>query len=254
MNRIWRKLQWSIAQRGVLGTLRLMLRRGVAGEDNAQKVHPFDLRYGTDTGGVVGGGELGAGHPHDAHITAYAGMPPSRFAATMERWFAGQKAVAADAYHFIDVGCGKGRVVLLASQYSFAQVIGVELDPGLTKIARENVERFRAAGLPVSPVEIVGGDATEFRLPNGPCLLYLANPFGAPVLRRLLEASEERIRTGGSGVDLIYQNAAHRAVFDEFPAWRLLWDEVFGLSEEDAVVEPVYGAEDRCAAWRRDGR
>ena len=250
MSGAWNKVRWSIEQRGVVGTARAFLRRGLAGRE-PEKVHPFDAQYGTDTGGVIGGGSLGAGHAHDAYITAYAGMPPSRFEATLERWLVEPAVAPLEAYSFVDVGCGKGRVVLLASRRAFARVIGVELDPGLTRTAQVNLDRWQQSGEAVAPVEIVGADATEYKLPPGPCLLYVANSFGAPVLRRLLEELEKRAAAGGAGVDFVYQNAEHRAVFEEFPAWRLLWDEAFALSDEDIEFEPVYGAADRCLAWRR---
>lgn len=243
------KLRWSVQQRGLLGTIRALLQRGQA---EPVKTHPFDAKYGTDTGGVIGGGSLGAGHAHDAYITAYAGMPPSRFEATLERWLAEPPLAPLEQVSFVDIGCGKGRVVFLASRRAFLRVIGVELDPGLTRTAQENLDRWLQNGEAVAPAEIVGGDATEYKLPPGPCVLYVANSFGAPVLQRLLERLEQRARTGGGAVDLIYQNAEHRAVLDQSPAWRLLWDEAFPLSDEDAEFEPVYGAGDRCLAWRLD--
>src|SRR5262249_51546264 len=46
-------------------------------------------------------------------------------------------------YTFIDVGCGKGRVVLLASQLGFNRVIGVEFSPWAGEIAAGNIRAFR---------------------------------------------------------------------------------------------------------------
>jgi SAM-dependent methyltransferase len=246
-----KKLRWSIKRRGVLGSVQVLLQRDLGRRREREPVHPFDAKYGTDTGGLIGGGSLGAGHAHDAYITAYAGMPPSRFEATLVRWLAEPPVEPLEAYSFVDVGCGKGRVVFLAARRPFARVVGVELDPGLMRTARENLDRWQQSGEAVAPVEIVGGDATEYKLPPSPCLLYLANSFGAPVLQRLLEELEKRAEAGGGSVDLIYQNPEHRDVFKRFPAWRLLWDEEFALSEEDTEFEPVYGSGDRCLGWRR---
>ena len=138
------KLRWSLERRGVAGTLRAVLQRGLAGQGEPEKVHPFNARYGTDTGGVIGGGSLGAGHAHDVHITAYAGMPPSRFEATMKRWLAEPPTDAVEACCFVDIGCGKGRVVFLASRMPFARVIGVELVPGLARTAQANLAQWES--------------------------------------------------------------------------------------------------------------
>ena len=48
-------------------------------------------------------------------------------------------------YIFIDVGAGKGRGLLVASEYSFRKVIGIELNAEMAAIARQNVERWTRA-------------------------------------------------------------------------------------------------------------
>ena len=40
---------------------------------------------------------------------------------------------------FVEVGCGKGRVLLIASRYNFNKIIGIEFSPELVDIARSNV-------------------------------------------------------------------------------------------------------------------
>src|SRR5919112_3307195 len=45
---------------------------------------------------------------------------------------------------FVEYGCGKGRVVYQAAQrYPFRRVIGVDIAPELTDVARINIERNR---------------------------------------------------------------------------------------------------------------
>ena len=45
---------------------------------------------------------------------------------------------------FVDLGSGKGRTLLLASEYPFRRIVGVELSPKLHRIAKTNVEKFRS--------------------------------------------------------------------------------------------------------------
>ena len=86
------------------------------------------------------------------------------------------------------MGAGMGRAVLsLASEMGFKEVVGVELHPTLVGIARRNVAIWRKAGRERGPMRIVEGDAAEFELPEGPVVVFLFNPFGAAVLRRLLK-------------------------------------------------------------------
>src|SRR5215469_6007998 len=118
------KLRWSLAQRGLLNTLRIAFQRiRPVSHDGKVKpqIHPFDLRYGVATSGLIGGGDLRSGHRHDVYNTAYYGMAPSRFQSVMQRWSADPSHAPIDQYCFVDLGCGKGRAVLMASEFGFRE-------------------------------------------------------------------------------------------------------------------------------------
>ncbi len=61
---------------------------------------------------------------------------------------------------------------MLALQYPFARIVGWELSPELTRVASENLQRFRAEWRLDVPVEALAGDATRFALPDGPLVIY----------------------------------------------------------------------------------
>jgi SAM-dependent methyltransferase len=254
----WSKLQWSLAQRGLRGTLRFALERArrqpnQTGEVKPQ-VHPFDARYGVETGGLIGGGELRSGHRNDVFNTAYYGMAPSRFQRVMEYWIADQTHPGLENYSFVDLGCGKGRAVMMASEFDFREVVGVELHPPLAGIAETNVAVWTAAGRAVCPVRIVCGDATEFVFPEGPCLLYLFNPFAAPVMKRLIERIEEDFRGRPGMLDLIYFNPESGPLLEAHGGFELLWTGTVAMSEEDTAVDLVASAEDLCSVYRWIGQ
>ena len=162
--------------------------------------HPFDEEFGVRTSGLVAGRHLKSGHLHDRHATAYFGVAPSVFHALLRRWQRSRPAAAIEEFSFIDVGAGMGRAVLLAAGLPFRRVVGVELNPTLARIARKNLAVWRASGRARAPMKIICNDAAEFRLPTGPCLAFLFNPFGAPVMRRLLTAWSKAL-AGQTGFD-----------------------------------------------------
>ncbi len=244
---VWSKLRWSLAHRGVRGSLRAAASSLLRGSARSEP-HAFDREHGTDTSGVITGGHLAVGHPHDVHITAYAGIPPSKFHETIRHWVQTPPVEAAEAYSFVDLGCGKGRALMLASALHFREVVGVELNPTLAGIAEANLARWSAGGKARRTVRIVCADATEFAFPPGPCLLYLANPFGATVMRRLLERIEAA--ETGDTVEVLYQTPHQAAVFAERSRWRLVWSEVIPVTAEDRNEENVYAATDRCNLYR----
>ena len=75
-----------------------------------------------------------------------------------------------------------GRALLLAAEFPFRAVVGVELNPTLARIGRTNMALWRKAGRARAPMRMICRDAAEFELPPGPCVVFLFNPFGAPVL------------------------------------------------------------------------
>lgn len=248
MGTLLRKLRWSVAQRGLLGTLKAVPRALTRSSQPADSQHPFDQRYGTDTSGVIGGGSLATGHPHDVYITAYAGIAPSRLEAALNLWSSKLVLTRIEDYTFIDLGCGKGRALLLASRLPFLEVIGIELNPELATIAENNANRWRRLGKAVSPIRIVVGDATQPVLPDGPVLLFLYNSFAEPMVHRL--ASHLNHSTISHPVDLIYQNAYHAEVFSPQPGFRELWRTTLPLSVEDANADPVASPDDLTILYR----
>jgi SAM-dependent methyltransferase len=254
LGKAWSKLQWSLAQRGLGGTLKFALQRARRQPNRTNEakpqLHPFDERYGVDTGGLIGGGELRSGHRNDVFNTAYYGMAPSRFQQVVEFWIANQTHAALEDYSFVDLGCGKGRAVMMASGFNFREVVGVELHAALAEIAERNVAVWRAAGRAVCPMRIVCGDATEFLFPDGACLLYLFNPFAAPVMKQLIERIEADFRGRPGMLDLIYFNPEAGQLLEAHGGFELLWTGTVAMSEEDAAVDLVASAEDLCSVYR----
>jgi SAM-dependent methyltransferase len=258
LNTAWSKLRWSLAQRGVRGTMRTALGRlhrqnAAAQGENKPQVHPFDQRYGVDTSGLIGGGDLRSGHKNDVFNTAYYGMAPSRLRRVLEDWISDSSHVAISQYSFIDLGCGKGRAVMMASEFLFRQVIGVELNTSLAQTAETNLAVWTGAGRAVCPVQILCQDATEFSFPEGPCLLYLFNPFAAPVVKRLIERLEADFSSRSRQLDVIYFNPEAGALFDAHAGFELLWTGTVEMSEEDATADHVASPEDLCSVYRWSG-
>jgi SAM-dependent methyltransferase len=199
--------------------------------------HPFDLKFGVRTSGLVAGRHLKSGHRHDRHNTAYYAIAPSVFAALMKRWRKSRPAAPIEDFIFIDIGAGMGRAVLMAAEMPFRAVVGVELHPTLAGIARRNLTLWRAAGRARAPMKIVCKDAVEFEFPQGPCLALLFNPFGAPVLRRLLAAWRTAFAGRAGQLDLLYVNNELEGVLEEARGFTRLFLAQVRRSRADAIAD-----------------
>jgi hypothetical protein len=127
--------------------------------------------------------------------------------------------------------------MLLAAAYPFHAVLGVELHPALARIARRNLALWRSAGYSRVPMRIFCRDAVEFPLPPGPCVAFLFNPFGAPVLRRLLHSWSCVLAQHEGQLDILYVNNEQESVFEREPGFERLFRGQIRRSHADTVAD-----------------
>jgi SAM-dependent methyltransferase len=122
-------------------------------------------------------------------------------------------------FTFIDLGSGKGRTLLLATDYPFRRVVGVELLPALHQIAQENLQKYSSESQKCFALESICADATAFLFPAEPTVLYLFNPFPEPGLQRTLANLEQSLRQNPRPVYVLYHNPLLEHVLRESAAF-----------------------------------
>lgn len=178
----------------------------------------FDHDYGVTTHAVLFLTDLDPDAVGDAgaHATHYEAVPVDDFRALLA--LVPKDAIAHAT--FVDVGAGMGRAMILAGEYPFKQVVGIELSPGLYEVAKENLAIARDRGLRCNDVRLQQGDARIAHYPPGDLVVFLFNPFDADALRATLASIADR-RDGGD-TWLLYHTPVERAVLDAAPEWKLL--------------------------------
>jgi Methyltransferase domain len=99
---------------------------------------------------------------------------------------------------FIEVGCGMGPVLVeAAAHYDFRRVIGIDVVPQFTQVARETVARGRKRWR-CEDIEIVTGDAISYEMPDDVTVVYMFDPFLGPIfdafLAKLITSVDHRPR------------------------------------------------------------
>jgi SAM-dependent methyltransferase len=107
---------------------------------------------------------------------------------------------------FIDIGSGKGRVLLMAADYPFRRVIGIELLPALHRVAQENIRKYKSESQKCFAIEAICGDVKEFVFPPDSLVLYLFNPLPEPGLLELMAKLGESVRERARPVFVLYHN------------------------------------------------
>jgi SAM-dependent methyltransferase len=171
--------------------------RGLAG------IHPIDRIYSIETGQSIPGWLLGSGGANDQFNTAYAGCQPSCLRAALS-------SIPLDELDatFIDLGCGKGRALFVATEYDFKDIVGVELSKHLCRRAEMNVASCRPAKANMRKPRIVHQDVTQYSFPSKNVVFFLCHSFGVPVLDCVLD-NIEKLAAGGHEIFFIYENPVH---------------------------------------------
>ena len=113
-----------------------------------------------------------------------------------------------DEFTFVDIGSGKGRTLLMASEYPVRRIVGVELMAELHRAAEENIRLFHSAAQKCTQVEAVCMDACDFVFPETPLVLYLFNPLPEAGLRRVIRNLERSLEQSPRPVWIVYHNPA----------------------------------------------
>ena len=118
-------------------------------------------------------------------------------------------------FTFIDLGSGKGRTLLMASDYPFHRILGVELLPSLNEIAQQNLEKYHSESQNCFAIESICADASTFRLPPEALVIYLFNPFPESGLRRALANLENSLTEHPRPVYVVYHNPQLQSLLNE---------------------------------------
>lgn len=121
-------------------------------------------------------------------------------------------------FTFVDVGSGKGAVLLYAAMFPFQRVVGVEHSAELHSIARDNLRRC-AAGQRCENVSSVLMDVLEFPLPSDPLMLYFCNPFEPEVFAAFLARVRRSLDHAPRPMYVLTLNP-YRSVLDGQPSAR----------------------------------
>ena len=135
---------------------------------------------------------------------------------------------------FLDLGSGKGRTLLMASDYPFREIIGVELLPSLHRAAQENLAAYKSERQRCFILQSICADASAFEFPSLPMVLYLFNPLPEHALMKTLQNLEVSLETNSGKCFVVYHNPLLDSLLSSQP-----WLEKFSGTSQFAIYRAL---------------
>ena len=113
---------------------------------------------------------------------------------------------------FLDIGCGKGRVLSVAAHFGFKQIVGVELVENYCKSAQKEVYKL-SSQFPSTSFEIVCNDAASFVIPKNIQCIFFYNPFKEVMIDVMITNITNSFKNSPRNIYVIYLNPLFKQNF-----------------------------------------
>lgn len=158
----------------------------------------FDYRYGLETSEVVEVEQLDINEEQKESSVRYKPTRVRYFNKLMQSLSLPKNCV------FVDIGCGKGRIMLLAAKYGFSHVVGLEISSRLSEVARNNLIAFHRHHPDLSPTTVICENVLNHRLEGNEGVFFLFWPFDRSVTISFLDAVRDSVEKFPRDVWLVF--------------------------------------------------
>lgn len=203
----------SLRQQGVTGTIHKLYCQLVD--------YLFDRRYGIDTRTWARLNQLTIASDNQSKGRAYK---PTRVVPLRKLFHAIQSLDPVVDRVLVDFGCGKGRVLLVAAEFGFRAVRGVEFAQELCAIAQSNCAAYQAKTGSKTEFQIVAADVVNYAIHTDENIFFFFNPFDEEILHRVLHQISASLLAKPRKILIIYHNPVKRQTIEA-------WDNLIRVQE-----------------------
>jgi SAM-dependent methyltransferase len=172
----------------------------------------FDYWNGIDTSGDVSLDRFTTVGGHRSEATYYGPSDP-----LVLRQALASLPIDHSRYSFVDLGSGKGRSVLIAAEWPFRHVIGVEFVKEFHEAALSNLRHWPARKIKCGGITLKHGDATIFELPSDPLVVFLFNPFNGTIMKQVMGKLTASVTARPRDIVVLYINPKQEQVILGIP-------------------------------------
>lgn len=187
----------------------------------SQSTHSaFDEQFHIETERIAEIGSLDIESDNAKYAVRYQPSPPALIRDILSRL-----AIRFNDFTFVDFGAGKGRPLLIASEFPFARIIGIEFSPELVKAAQENIKAFHSPLQQAKHIDVVLADVVNYVIPDVPLVCYFYNPFQRRIIEQVASMISVSSKKYHRDIYLVYVQPEHRNVFDKSDSWTCCIDD-----------------------------
>ena len=185
----------------------------------------FEKIYRLDTAEIVRPEEMDISDESRRHSKRYQPTRVRHFRQLMEMLELPTGSV------FVDLGSGKGRVLLLASEYRFDRVVGVEISRQLCGVARSNVSLYESRSKRHPNIVIIETDVLEYDISDDENIFFLFKPFDSVIMGRVIEKIKASQSKTPRDIWLIFNGFSYDDLMGKDSGFQRLTDFAYGGTE-----------------------
>ncbi|VAX03820.1 hypothetical protein MNBD_ALPHA03-1344 [hydrothermal vent metagenome] len=114
---------------------------------------------------------------------------------------------------FVDLGSGKGRVMMVAALQGYCPIIGVEFSKSLTRICENNIENFKRKSKNTSQFETITMNVINYEIPLDTSVVFLGNPFNEHIMKDVLTQIDGSLQESPRDIYIAYFNPLYTEIF-----------------------------------------
>jgi len=181
----------------------------------------FDRRFGTETKRILEVEQLDIESENRTQGTRYQPTQVRPFKLLMSTLSLGKNS------SFVDFGSGMGRALMLAAEYGFQKIVGVEYAKNLCEIAVKNLDAYHRKTRSHARISIVHMDAAKYAVQDSDTVFYFYNPFHEPVMQEVVENIHQSVLRAPRKVYIIYLNPMCRKVIESHPGFEMIFEQLY---------------------------
>ena len=114
--------------------------------------------------------------------------------------------------HFLDMGCGKGRVLCVAAHFGITKVTGIELSKEFCADAKLNLQ-ITQQQFPQLEFSVINNDAFYYEIPPDADGIFLFNPFDEVIMSSVVNNLLHSLKLHPRKISIVYVNPLHKELF-----------------------------------------